>query len=186
MRLVVINGHDAVVHNPGELNDSQGTQTDGTAGWKLHKAKRLSRAVLPLRASEWNFFASRAGDFSSYNETRRWRHSPRAHSMMIIYPLLARHDLKYRWPSFTGAVNNSVPSRLSLSGTGTATAIWNMNSRSKALQNFRLYVRHAGGTLSLYIPLSLFLSSKCAQIGVNEFGIDAIGLLAKTLSRFVE
>jgi len=54
-----------------------------------------------------------------------------------------------------------------------------MNSRSKALQNFGLYVRHAGGTLCL--SLSLFLSSKYtrAWIGVNEFGIDATGLLSR-------
>lgn len=32
IRLVVMNGHGAVVRNPGELNDAQGAQTDGTAG----------------------------------------------------------------------------------------------------------------------------------------------------------
>lgn len=122
---LIINGHGAVVRNPGELNGAQGAENGQDGRLKVVRTKRSASRELcspPPRRGERKLFLrlTRAGDFSLYNETA-WTLSSRTFNDDNLSALLARHDLKYRWPSFRSAANDSV--RLSLSGTGTATAV---------------------------------------------------------------
>lgn len=73
VRLVIINGHDAVVRNPGELKRARGTKQDGRL--KVVRTKRSASRELfspsEDEASETFLRLTRAGDFSLYNETMR-------------------------------------------------------------------------------------------------------------------
>lgn len=186
IRLVIINGHAAVVRNPGELNDAQGAQMDGTASWKLcaqSEAPLTSRS--PLRVNEWAseraklFCVWLAPATSPCIMRRDGEDALSSRTFNDDNLSTARYDLKYRWPSFRGAVNDPVSS-FSLSFT-----FWNGYGDWHMKYEFPIEGAPELRTLcptrrrdSLFIsPLSFFPLN--VRIGVNEFGIDATGLLSR-------
>lgn len=95
LRLIVINGYPgaAVVYNLGELNAT--IRRDGLAA-NGETAESCAIRFLPSREKE-TFFCVRLAPTTSPCVTR--------HNALLAFnddnlTALARHDLKYRWPSF--------------------------------------------------------------------------------------